>query len=260
VLDDGDLSRARDDGSRRNRTRLGKRREKEKETEREREIKGGGRSKKEERRGTIFLSLVTSRPLLRYRGRRRRRRRRDVALSSRLSVLRERGRENVGRSVSSCSASVSFRAALRAQLASIFDSNTLKQYLQPRERERERENARARRVVPRCASRNFISCRKTPNDFSQRGGSRYRQRTLASERDRERERERKRERERERERDTRRGRVNSPCAAPPLTCSRFFNFARASSAAFRPARVRQLSGTRCRTYAKEKKPVWLSVG
>lgn len=44
-------------------------------------------------------------------------------------VLRSsrRGRY-VGRSVSSCSASVSFRAASRAQLASIFDSNTLKQY------------------------------------------------------------------------------------------------------------------------------------
>lgn len=38
------------------------------------------------------------------------------------------GGRYVGRSVSSCSASVSFRAASRAQLASIFDSNTLKQY------------------------------------------------------------------------------------------------------------------------------------
>jgi len=68
TLDDGDLSARR-------RVRLGRRRE------RETERKGDARKKNEGGR-SIFLSLVTSRSLLRYCGRRRRR---DVALFSSFS-------------------------------------------------------------------------------------------------------------------------------------------------------------------------------
>lgn len=61
----------------------------------------------------------------------------------------------------SFSSSLPFRfvpgSGLRAQLASIFDSNTLKQYPGPRSRESFQR-----------ASQNFISRQKTPNDFPPR--------------------------------------------------------------------------------------------